>query len=329
MKFEQHISRFKSEFGKVGLRALYPVFKWFIILLAYGYLTYKLVTFDKYYQVLEEWNRMPLTRVWWLVIVFLFMPLNWFFEAVKWKRMISVVQHIGIMTSFKAVVVGVSTGFFTPNRIGELVGRVIYMDEPNKKSGITLSLVNSITQNMVMAIVGIPACVLFFSFTQAGIESNMASNLLFILIFLILFLLFYFALPKISEKLMDSDLSEKFKSYLSCLSLYSRFELLIIIAISMVRYVIFCTQFFCMLKFFGVDLSFYQALMAIPSNYLMVTFTPSVGFFEAAIRTSSAMLCIGAFSGKVVNIAIAGVAIWTVNFVIPMIVGTVLMLRVK
>ena len=82
-----------------------------------------------------------------------------------------------------------------------------------------------------------------------------------------------------------------------------------------------------MLRFFNIELTPFQALMAIPTTYLFVTFTPSLAFSEVAIRSSYAVLVIGAFSGQIVNIALAGVCIWAVNFIIPMLVGSALMIR--
>ena len=82
-----------------------------------------------------------------------------------------------------------------------------------------------------------------------------------------------------------------------------------------------------MLRFFGIHLIVWQALIAIPTNYLFVTFTPSLAFSEAAVRSSFAMLTIGAFSGQTVSIALAGMCIWIINFVFPMLAGTVLMVK--
>ena len=82
-----------------------------------------------------------------------------------------------------------------------------------------------------------------------------------------------------------------------------------------------------MLQFFGIELSYWQALVAIPTNYLFVTFTPSLAFSEATVRSSFAVLTIGAFSGQTVNIALAGMCIWMLNFVVPMLIGSVVMVR--
>jgi uncharacterized membrane protein len=97
--------------------------------------------------------------------------------------------------------------------------------------------------------------------------------------------------------------------------------------ISFIRCAVFCVQFYFMIRFFSIELTPWQALTAIPTSYLFVTFTPSFAFSEVAIRSSYAVLIIGAFSGQVVNIALAGVCIWVINFVIPMLAGSVVMVR--
>jgi hypothetical protein len=138
-----------------------------------------------------------------------------------------------------------------------------------------------------------------------------------------------FTLPQWSRLLQKSRFYDHVKPFTDCLTGYKPQNLLLITGISLLRYVVFCAQFFFMLQFFGVQLTVLTALLAIPTNYLFVTFTPSLSFSEVAVRSSYAVLIIGALSGQVVNIAFAGVCIWAVNFAIPMLAGSVVMLRRK
>jgi hypothetical protein len=90
---------------------------------------------------------------------------------------------------------------------------------------------------------------------------------------------------------------------------------------SLLRYFVFCFQFYAVLQFFSIDLELWQALLAIPTNYLFVTITPSMAFSETAIRSSYAMIFIGFFSNQIINIALAGTTIWIINFGLPMLAG--------
>ena len=303
--------------------------KWLVLVLCYSFLTYKLLTFNQYPELLAQWNLMPVSRFWWLTAVLLLLPFNWLFESVKWQLITIHIQKITLKASLKAVLAGISTGFFTPNRVGELVGRILYLDQKNHKAGITLSLVNSLTQNLIMTLCGIPACIIFFASTSYRIQINHIYYLVLLAVCLIGFGLLYFFLPQISNRFKQSPYSLKIKEFTDCLSDFREKDLIRIMLVSLVRYAVFCVQFFLMLRFFGIELSIWQALIAMPTNYLFVTFTPSLAFSEAAIRSSFAVLTIGAFSGQTVNIALAGMCIWMINFVIPMLAGTVLMMRKK
>jgi hypothetical protein len=77
-----------------------------------------------------------------------------------------------------------------------------------------------------------------------------------------------------------------------------------------------------LLHFFDVKLDILTGIIAIATNYLFITFTPSLAFSEGAIRTSMAILVIGTFSENTIGIAAAGMSIWLINFVLPMAVGS-------
>jgi len=319
----------KTRTSKLSFMPWWSILKWAIMIAAYSFLAYKLITFTQYDQLFRWWKQMPLIQFWWLASVLVLLPVNWLLEAVKWEMLTSNIQKISLKTSIKAVLAGISTGFFTPNRIGELVGRVMYLNVENRKTGVTMSVVNSMTQNLVMAMCGVPACLLYFYSTTNVLEEGSENFLLGLLAFLLLFGLLYFYLPKLSKYLAETNIAIKISSFMVGLSAYSRIDLMRIMGISFLRYIVFCTQFFFMLRFFGILLQPLEALIAIPTNYLFVTFSPSLAFSEAAVRSSYAVLFVGSYSGQVVNIALAGICIWAINFVIPMLVGSLVMVREK
>lgn len=301
--------------------------KWFVFGTSILFLSYKLLTFNRYNEIADYWQHMPLTRFYWLIGVFALMPLNWLFEAIKWKKLTSSIETLTLRTSLKAVLAGMSTGFFTPNRVGELVGRILFLKPANRKSGATLSIVNSLTQNLVMIVWGVPACLVFFTATTGQIETKIAQFILLLISVGVVLGVLYYALPTISQRLTGSNISAKIGSFISCLSAYSKKDLSQIIGISSLRYLIFATQFYFMLLFFNVQLELWQAFISIPASYLFVTFTPSVAFSEAAVRSSYAVLFVGAFSGQILGITLAGVSIWAVNYIIPIALGVIAIMR--
>ncbi len=307
----------------------YTFFKWLILLASYLFLAYKLVTFNQYRELAAQWNQISFYQVAWLVGVFALLPLNLFLEAIKWKKLTSVVQKISYKSAFKAVLSGIFTGFFTPNRVGELVGRIMFLSSQHRKAGVTLSIMNSITQNLTMALWGIPATILFFTTTPQNLSLNLQLYLIILLVCLLILGLIYLFLPTLSHQIKKSRFSSQISPFTDCILGFKTNNLLQIMLVSWLRYIVFCTQFFFMLQFFSIDLSVWHAVIAIPTTYLFVTFTPSFAFSEVAIRSSYSVLVIGIFSANVVGIALAGVCIWAVNFIIPMLVGSVVMVGKK
>ena len=316
-----------TEQKKIEKKIWWRLLKFFIVLAAFSFLAYKLLSFKQYNELSSQWKQMPDSQFWWLIVVFMLLPFNWFLEAVKWKQLISKIQKINLQNSVRGVLAGISTGFFTPNRVGDLIGRVMFLQEENRKSGVTLSILNSLTQNIILVFCGIPASILYFYYTAGDINPNKTGYLILVVVSLLIFGLIYFALPTWSTRIMKSKLSLKIKQFMDCLTNYNQRDLLQIMAISFCRYIVFCIQLYFMFRFFSVDISPLQALIAIPTTYLLITFTPSFALTDAAVRSSYAVLIIGAFSSQTVNIALASVCIWMVNFVIPMLVGSVMLMR--
>jgi hypothetical protein len=298
---------------------------WTITLVAYGYLAVQLYNFKQYPDLLQQWKSIPLSQFVWLAGVFILLPLNWSLEAMKWQQLTAKVASLSIKIALYSVFAGIYTGFFTPNRVSEILGRILFLRIENRKTGAVLSVVNSLTQNIIMTLCGIPACFYFFSISSKKLNPDGFHFIGWVLLFLVLSLLFYFLLPYLSR----SNWLSKITPYTSRLSAYRRTDLFRILLLSLLRYVVFCIQFFFMLRFFGVALEPLQALIAIPANYLFVTYTPSIAFSEAAVRSSYALFFIGAFSTQLVGIALAGVCIWVVNFVIPLMIGSIVMLRIQ
>src|SRR5687767_3632581 len=92
--------------------------------------------------------------VWNLVLVVLLMIVNWSIEAIKWKIAVKPVQQVSFLKAFRAVLSGVSFSVSMPNRIGEYLGRVLYMDEGNKLKTISITIVASISQLIITLLMG-------------------------------------------------------------------------------------------------------------------------------------------------------------------------------
>src|SRR6218665_2481360 len=107
-------------------------------------------------------------RIWLLLAVMLLMVVNWSIETVKWKLAVQWVQRIDFSTALKAVLSGVSFSVTTPNRVGEYLGRILYMEEGKRLKAISLTITGSISQLIITLGMGLAGLFIL----QANIEAS-------------------------------------------------------------------------------------------------------------------------------------------------------------
>lgn len=285
------------------------------------YLGYELIRFDEYDDLLATIKTSRLQNYLWLIAVLGLLPVNILIEAIKWKRVSFHLEKQKLSTTLKAVLAGISTGFVTPNRLGDIIGRMQYLQPENRKSAVSLAAINSLTQNLAILLPGIPLAILFLLQKQSTIQS--VTYIAFLCAILLLIAVMLILLPVIARRIKHPKLA----SYFSSLTNYTLKDLTAITGWSLMRFCVFSLQLFLMMRFFGVELTLVQAVTSIPVTYLLVTFTPSFAFSEALIRGSWAVFVIGSFADNIPGILMAGVGLWFINVIVPVVVGAVQSLK--
>ncbi len=297
----------------------HTILKVIIMAGAYGYLAYLLITFDRYDQLAASFQNITETRWVLLASAFLLMPVNWGVEAWKWETVTSNIQRLTFGSAYKAVLMGLASGFFTPNRICDPVGRVMTLDEGNKGKGVMLSFVCTAAQSF--------ACIFFLliSLSIGSLPQFLSvSSIILVSVAIVAYLTIplwgrYVSIPK--APVIDNAFR--------AMDEVSYPLLLSVSAESIMRFAIYSTQYYLILLFMGVELSPFMALVLIPVNYFLISVTPSVSFSEIGIRGSYASLLIGGFTGEPVAAAIAAVIVWVINYIFPLIAGTLFVARWK
>src|SRR5690606_3930899 len=90
-------------------------------------------------------NVSPTTIILSLTIVLILMFLNWFTESLKWQYLCLQIQPISITKALQSVFCGLAWAVFTPNRIGEYGGRVLFLMPRKRVFGIIGMTVGAIS----------------------------------------------------------------------------------------------------------------------------------------------------------------------------------------
>ena len=302
--------------------------KIFIMVAAYGYLIYTFINFEHYEDFSYYFKTHGLENLKYLLCCFLLIPLNWLLESLKWKQVLSKIQVLSLGQAIKSVLIGLTSGFFTPNRVGEPVGRSMFLADGNKTKGVICSLICTLSQSFAtlffVCIAVVLACNIVVELGQ--IPQILLIRNIGIIVAVAVFLL-YLTIPFWVGKLKLK--SEKMQDIARAISLISYASLLKVSLYSIVRFAVYSFQYYLMLKLFAVDIHFTTAMVLIPINYFLVSIIPSVAFAELGIRGSSALLVMEPLLGNTLGVALAAMSLWFINYVIPMLVGSLLLIKTE
>lgn len=291
------------------------------VIASLAYLIYVFLKFEDWGNFKTIFQQNSFETYLWFAATIVLLPVNILIEAVKWKQVSSKLESLSIVNAIKSVVSGMASGFVTPNRIGDIIGRISYLQSGNRTKAISLAAINSLTQNIAILILGVPLGFLYI--THQNNKLQLSSYFFVCLIILIIFIAFLFITPKVADKIKTI----RFKKYVEGLAKLSTENLFYITLLSILRFVVSCIQLFFILKFFNVHLSIYQAVICIPFSYLLITFTPSFAATEGIVRGSWTVLIISAFSGNISGILMSGVGLWIINIILPAVIGNIFLIK--
>jgi hypothetical protein len=272
---------------------------------------------------------------WLLYLTIGLMLVNWGLEARKWQLLLRHVQRLSYLKSFVSVLSGVAFTMITPNRMGEFIGRVFYVEEGKRIQAATLTFVGSISQLIVTLATGITGVIVLHSrlvsFTHSpGLSLYWVNGLMFgTAAMLALLLLFYFKLSWLIRLAEKIPLLQKYQFFITQLDHFTTKELLAILSLSFLRFCIFTAQYLLLFSLFDVEIPLWQACCGVSVMFLILAVIPMPGIAELGIRGKAGISLFTLFSANQIGILAAMGSIWLINIIFPAVLGSLLMLNVK
>lgn len=316
-----------------------------IILVTYGFIYRQVFLKQRPEEVLARIESLMAQEGTWVVLalVLFLMLINWGLESAKWQLLISKIEKVSFLRSYKAVLTGVSISLFTPNRTGDYLGRVFILEKGNHIEGIVATLIGSFAQLVITLSIGL-FCLLSFIDQYLVVSYQLHEYLLTGMIFLVPLTVFILLLGFFKIGLL-TDLFEKYVpgrwekliQYARILGRYNARELFLVLSLSLARYLIFCGQFLILLNVLGVTIPVLQGIILIPVIYLFMAVVPSIALADLGIRGSVSLFVLGLYFAKAglstneLNMAVitASTLIWLVNLILPAVLGTLFVFNLK
>ena len=262
-----------------------------------------------------------------VIILIMLMFLNWSVEAYKWKLLIARIYSIPFLQAFKAVWTGVTLGLFTPNRIGEYGGRILYLPMRYRISSIIASLIGSFSQIIVTSTIGIIGLIIFL-LTQTILDTYITWMLIGICIILdILFLAGYFNLHIFIDVFKRRKFFGRILPYITVLSIFHNRDLWQYILLSIIRYSVFSAQYLAFFALFGVHMHIGESILVVSLIFLAQTIIPSFAIAELFTRGNIAVYFCSFYADNGVGAFAASTCLWILNLIIPAILGYAFIIR--
>lgn len=275
-------------------------------------------------------------RGWYLCMVVLLSFLNWGIEARKWQVLVRNVENVSYFTAFKGVLSGLSISLFTPNGVGEYVGRIVYMHEGNRLRSISLSIVGSMSQIAITLIAGLAGMfyvrnnILSETNHLEGLSELWLNGLIYIIIAgMILHVICYYNLSWIARLIEKLPYIHRYKFLFDKVEDFHWKELTRILILSAFRYVVFTLQYVLMFKVFDVTMSFADSVSMICVLFLVIAIVPTIPMAELGIRGQASTQLFALLSTNTIGILYTAAGIWLINLVIPALAGSLFILTVK
>jgi uncharacterized membrane protein YbhN (UPF0104 family) len=274
------------------------------------------------------------TRVLNFILVFVLMFVNWSLEALKWKISVQGVQPVSFFRSLKAIFSGVSFSVTTPNRTGEYLGRVLYMDDGNRLRVISLTILGSISQLLVTIFFGLLGLLILrpdidnvsLSGWMEWIKDLGIIGASLVFIFLTVF---YFRIGWLVKWIDKIPAIKKYIWLINELEKTDTTLLLRLLSISLLRYLVFATQYFLLFRFFGVEVNWWQGFWATAIVFFVMAITPTIELFEVVKKMYITKEIFAIFTVNTLAIGFVTTTIWCINLVIPAAIGSLLILGIK
>lgn len=260
---------------------------------------------------------------------FLLMCLNWSIEALKWRLLMQGIERIGTVQAFVATLAGTSIGLITPNRIGEFVGRVLFLRPENRVAGSFATAVGSIAQFIVTLVLGMAGVVaVTLQGYKQGVSWISAAGVgACTLVAAASFVLYYNPglLRAVAARL---PIIRRWECHAGILEHFSTGILTQVLLMSAARYLIFTLQFVWLLREIA-GVPWQVGLAAVPAAFLVGTLIPTVMVTELGVRGSVAVAIISPGGAADQDVFTASAVLWLINLAAPAMAGAFIMLTAR
>ncbi|WP_295651501.1 hypothetical protein [uncultured Mucilaginibacter sp.] len=261
--------------------------------------------------------------------VVLLMLLNWLLEAFKWKYLTRRLQRMTIWRSIAAVFCGLTWAIFTPNRLGEYGGRILYLPPSKRGYGVFTMAVGSFGQNVVTNVVGATALMWFvFSFLHLNVWVLILLTLLAVSLAAIM-LACFFNIKWLAVLLNKIKFMHQYERFFNIIAKYRKRELATVMLFCVSRFAVFSSEYYLVINLLLPQLSIFPTLMMVFNMFFIQSALPTLDLVDVGLRGMTAATFFSYITSQKLAVIACVSSIWFINLIIPAIIGSVFVLKIR
>ncbi|WP_079716398.1 lysylphosphatidylglycerol synthase transmembrane domain-containing protein [Parapedobacter luteus] len=264
-----------------------------------------------------------------LSVVAALMFVNWFLEAVKWRYLCRYIERISLWASVQSVFCGLTWAVFTPNRIGEYGGRVMFLPPRKRIFGVVAMGIGALAQLVLTSVAGSLSIAWFVNrFFDISFIYGAALWLLAVL-YAGFFVVLYFNVKLINGWIKRIGFLRRFHRFFEILTRYSRRELALVFLNSLARFVIFTSQYCILMLVIIPGIEFLPMLLMIFILFFVQSALPTLDLFDFGIRSVTASYLYAHITDQDIAVMAIASCVWFINLILPAILGSVFVLKIN
>lgn len=261
------------------------------------------------------------------VVSLVLMLLQWTIEALKWRIIFKTVHfQMKWATSLKMIFAGSSFSFVTPNRMGEFIGRVVYLPSEMKGIGTAFTVYNSIVQISVYCFF---ASIAFYFYDVSLFSEKLSTSnagwidmlKMFTALIALACVVFFFFQKRFFTFLYNARILKKFTNIWRDSMQLTHGTSVGMLGLTILKTMMVILQYWLVFSWLGVEISFISTFAAVSLMMFGLVVFPTISFIEIGLRWEFSYLLFSVYTSNLLGITIGASIIWLLNIVLPAIIG--------
>ncbi len=261
-----------------------------------------------------------------LYLTIALLPLNILLEVSKWHLLAGSAERITYRQALNSYLAGLAFSIITPNRIGEYPGRILYLQRKNTIRLISVSVLG-MTAQLFTLFLFFTASLIYFNVAFPSVKWKIVLLCSTIIMFGMLFI--YMRFETWLPRLQKFKWVKKYNVYAQLLKRFSFKEQLTILVLSLLRFSVYTAQYLFFLRWMNVIIPFTEGYWMAAFFFGAMAIIPTIALAELAVRGQLAIFLFSRFSNNILGIVAATTGIWFLNLIIPSVIGSILIIKMR